>query len=401
MTRARGHLRKIAKKIAVMAPLVCACAAAAGGDGPLTREIIGQTRSSIKAMRFDQVIRPEQLSASGGETCFAEGRISGAVRRATVFLLSLSDIDDGLVEANFGTGSIVRGDDGRRRILTASHVVRPHGQDATREVLAFDYLSKPLGIMTAVYMGSREARAIDRESDAPDPISGDIAVLAPVRLFGRDAVDIWNAAGLELAERQSSTLFTIFPAMGEAGSAVIGDGASGAAVLDENDRVAGVISQKLPLGGLDLELGRPAYMDRLETAVGMAGIEGLRMDATITVIEASRGVRRMPVAAGIALPVSGREARRALGIDREPERLDRPGYRYGLMAAFPQGHCRSSRLVISGLEGLELPAANSDAEWVLPRVQPPEIRELPGPHVLPPIRISGTGTRSRGISPPS
>lgn len=245
---------------------------------------------------------------------------AGAVQDATLMLMATyeaSGATGGDVAAYFGTGTVIRSDEGLNRVLTAAHVAAPEMVNATgapvtlRSVYAFDgegRLVAKLGL-TYAHTGRIRLGAITQEL-----VQEDVAVLAPVRFPSEEMARSWQGRGVEIAPEQSRSVLFFY---GEGGDSVISGGFSGAALYNPDGQVVGLITETVAL----TDTARTAPNTAMPEAVlkGDLSAMGVRERELLEAIAPapSGGIYMDSVAAGP--PLSGPGLLSALGVD--PERI--------------------------------------------------------------------------------
>lgn len=241
--------------------------------------------------------------------------------------------------AYFGTGTVIRSDEGVNRVLTAAHVAAPEMVDTTgvpvtlRSVYAFDgegRLVAELGL-TYAHTGRIDLGAITQEL-----VQEDVAVLSPVRFPSEEMARSWEGRGVEVATQQSQSVLFFY---GEGGSSLISGGFSGAALYNPVGQVVGLLTETVSLE----ETRRPAPNTVMPEAVMSGDLSAMEMrDRELLLRIApgpSAGIYIDSVAAGP--PISGTGLLTALGVDPErittvPALSDAPLY----SAGFPGRECR-------------------------------------------------------------
>lgn len=291
---------------------------------------------------------PTPGSSPASEACFsgeaprplARDRILDATLMLMATYGASGSTGSGLA-AYFGTGTVIRSDEGLNRVLTAAHVTAPEMVDPAgvpvtlRNVYAFDgegRLVAELGL-TYAHTGRIELGAITQEL-----VQEDVAVLSPVRFPSEEMARSWEGRGVEVATRQSESVLFFY---GEGGSSLISGGFSGAALYNPGGQVVGLITEMVALS----DTSRPAPNTTMPEAVmsGDLSAMGMRDRQLLEAIAPapSDGVYVDSVAAGP--PISGPDLLTALGVN--PERImtvpaldDASLY----SAGFPARECRET-----------------------------------------------------------
>lgn len=336
--------------------------------GPKTPPTPGQ----IKAVAYDEILLGRAVrgeipywAAAGGPSGAATGPVTetssaeplpcftgevggplpeGRVRDATLMLMATyeaSGATRGAAAAYFGTGTVIRSDEGLNRVLTAAHVAAPEMVDSSgvpvtlRSVYAFDgegRLVAELGL-TYAHTGRIRLGAMTQEL-----VQEDVAVLAPVRFPSEWMARSWQGRGIEIAPEQSESVLFFY---GEGGNSVISGGLSGAALYNPDGQVVGLVTETVVL----TETARPAPNTAMPEAVlnGDLSVMGARDRQLLEQIAPapSDGVYVDSVAAGP--PLSGRGLLSALGVD--PDRIATvPALDTSALysAGFPGRECRET-----------------------------------------------------------
>jgi len=243
------------------------------------------------------------------------------VQDATLMLMATYDTAGpmpGGVAAYFGTGTVIRSDEGLNRVLTAAHVASPEMIDASgvpvmlRSVYAFDGEGRLVAELSLSYAhtGRIQLGAITQEL-----VQEDVAVLAPIRFPSEEMARSWQGRGVDIAPRQSESVLFFY---GEGGASLISGGFSGAALYNPEGGVVGLITETVALP----DTARRAPNTVMPEAVLNGDLSSMGMrDRQIlesTAPAPSEGVYVDSVAAGP--PISGRGLLSALGVD--PDRIE-------------------------------------------------------------------------------
>lgn len=330
------------------------------------------TPGQLKAAAYDEILLGRAVrgeipywAAAGGPSGAATGPVTetssaeplpcftgevggplpeGRVRDATLMLMATYEASGpmrGAAAAYFGTGTVIRSDEGLNRVLTAAHVAAPEMVDSSgvpvtlRSVYAFDgegRLVAELGL-TYAHTGRIRLGAITQEL-----VQEDLAVLAPIRFPSEAMARSWQGRGVEIAPEQSGSVLFFY---GEGGDSVISGGFSGAALYNPDGRVVGLITETVAL----TDTTRPAPNTSMPEAVlnGDLSVMGARDRQLLEQIAPapSDGVYVDSVAAGP--PLSGRGLLSALGVD--PDRIATvPALDTSALysAGFPGRECRET-----------------------------------------------------------
>ncbi len=268
----------------------------------------------------------------------------GAVQEATLMLMAAyeaSGATRGSVAAYFGTGTVIRSDEGLNRVLTAAHVAAPEMVDSTgvpvtlRSVYAFDGEGRLVAELGLTYAHTGRIRLGEITQEL---VQEDLAVLAPIRFPSEGMARSWQGRGVEIAPEQSGSVLFFY---GEGGDSVISGGFSGAALYNPDGQVVGLITETVAL----TDTTRPAPNTAMPeaalngdlSAMGMRDRQLLEQIATAP----SEGVYVDSVAAGP--PLSGRGLLSALGVD--PDRITTvPALETSALysAGFPGRECRET-----------------------------------------------------------
>jgi hypothetical protein len=283
---------------------------------------------------------PLPCFTGGGEGPLPERRI----KDATLMLMATyeaSGATQGGIAAYFGTGTVIRSDEGLNRVLTAAHVAAPEMVDATgvpvmlRSVYAFDGEGRLVAELGLTYAHTGRIRLGEITQEL---VQEDVAVLAPIRFPSEGMARSWQGRGVEIAPQQSESVLFFY---GEGGESVISGGFSGAALYNPAGEVVGLITETVAL----TDTARPAPNTVMPEAVlnGDLSTMGLRDRMLLERIatDPSEGVYVDSVAAGP--PVSGRALLSALGVD--PDRIATvPALETNALysAGFPGRECRET-----------------------------------------------------------
>jgi hypothetical protein len=268
------------------------------------------------------------------------------IRDATLMLMATYQVSGeipGPVGAYFGTGTVIRADEGVNRVLTAAHVTAPemviqNGERVTlRSVYAFDgegRLVAELGLSHA-HTGRISLGQITHEL-----VQEDVAVLAPVRFPSEEMARSWQGRGVDIAPEQSNSVLFFY---GEGGASLISGGFSGAALYNPDGQVVGLISEMVSLS----DTVRPAPNTMMPEAVLKTDLSAMSLRER-QILEGiaggpSEGVYVDSVAAGP--PLSGPALLSALGVD--PDRIrTTPALDVTALysAGFPGRECRETWL---------------------------------------------------------
>ncbi|MCE6959299.1 hypothetical protein LAZ40_09565 [Cereibacter sphaeroides] len=283
------------------------------------------------------------------DDCFP-GRTAAedAARRASVYLISI--YEGGVT--NQGSGTIVAGAGGR--VLTAAHVAPPVNEFEGRavellEIQAFDSTGAWIATLQPVLVGSlgvAEGAITD-----PTAIAGDLAVLEVTALADGLTMDRWEARGIEIAPVQSPWIQVV---TGAPGHVAFNPGMSGAAVLDDRQRIIGVASVARwqdEVAGRETASG---FLARgFEKAQAGGGPEwgttwfGVHQTGAIL----GKGAPIHPGGIVIAPPVLDADVLEALGQDRGAIDIG-VSVRTGTIAGYPNHQCRLTRTSTTPMAGL-------------------------------------------------
>lgn len=282
---------------------------------------LGDTLSGLSGVGTDPV-REETGSAS--IPCFTGEDTrpvpEGHIRNATLMIMATYEVSGeipGPLATYFGTGTVIRADEGVNRVLTAAHVTAPemviqNGERVTlRSVYAFDgegRLVAELGLSHA-HTGRISLGQITHEL-----VQEDVAVLAPVRFPSEEMARSWQGRGVDIAPEQSTSVLFFY---GEGGASLISGGFSGAALYNPDGQVVGLISEMVSLS----DTVRPAPNTMMPEAVLKTDLSAMSLRER-QILEGiaggpSEGVYVDSVAAGP--PLSGPALLSALGVD--PDRI--------------------------------------------------------------------------------
>lgn len=309
-------------------------------------EILSERVASGEISRSGTPPRPD---IAGTESCFTGGLpgldsgLEARIRDATLLLLSSYRVPDGGVFVMNGTGTVIRADQGENRVLTASHVASPRidtgsGVADLISVHAFDGEGRLVATLKPHYAMTEP---FDLSGGAGDLIHEEVTVLEPARFPNPAMAMSWADRGLDLAPTQSQTLIFGY---GEAGLTTTLEGYSGAALLNPDGQVIGVLAENkgyatsaffeapnTPMPEAIFRHADPGYGAEILPALSeMAGRTG-------------SGYYRDGVIAGA--PISDPGALRALGAD--PGRIPLTWTYEGsemISAGFPWLECRISGL---------------------------------------------------------
>jgi hypothetical protein len=199
------------------------------------------------------------LGTMEAQPCFSEGQsrilADGQIRPSTLMLMAHYVTENGQGDlAKFGTGTVIRADEGLNRVLTAAHVASPsittpEGDPARlSRVYAFDGDGRLVALLDPVL---HHLSRIGPEAFTNGQVQEDVMVLSPTDFPNPDMAGSWQGRGVEMSPSQASTMLMFH---GEGGRSHITPGISGAAVLDPQGRAVGVVTEMVRLVGSD----RPA-----------------------------------------------------------------------------------------------------------------------------------------------
>lgn len=159
---------------------------------------------------------------------------------SSIYLVSLFE-DGSLIN---GSGTIIRGEDGISRALTAGHVTSlqrapEEGGAALSRVYSFSQEGAFLASLFPVVTGFDGLNPPDADHVSPQDVSSDVAVLEVEYFFDEAAEKLWAESGARLAPIQPSHLLSVLPSPD---SILANPGISGGAMRNSEGEVVGVIS---------------------------------------------------------------------------------------------------------------------------------------------------------------
>lgn len=275
----------------------------------------------------------------------------GKVREAALFLIAKYrfESDKGFPEADLttiaSTGTIVRAEEGVNRVLTAAHGVLLHIFDETgargelESIHAFDADGRLMARLAPVHVPAGR-HALDALPG--DFVHDDIAVLAPEVFASPGIASAWADRGLEVSPVQSASLLFVH---GEAGVSTITFGHSGAALIDGDARILGVVAETASIPS-SLRRAPNTVMPEAILMDDLSMMTPLEIEATLSVAMAPpEGVYVDSVSIGT--PVSDPGILASLGVD--PGRISMVSTFREMelfTAGFPEYECRMSRLFL-------------------------------------------------------
>lgn len=302
------------------------------------------------------------LESMGAQPCFTEHQshilADGQIRASTLMLMAHYVTENGQGDlAKFGTGTVIRAEEGINRVLTAAHVASPsittsEGDPARlSRVYAFDGDGRLVALLDPTF---HHLSRIGPEAFTNGQVQEDVMVLSPTDFPNPDMAGSWQRRGVELAPFQASTMLMFH---GEGGRSHIAPGISGAAVLDPQGRAVGLVTEMMRLTGS----GRPApntvmpeaVRDADQGVVPLINREARRLLDEVASL-ATTGEFVDSVAGGP--PLADPLLLSALGVD--PERIEiSPTLETDqlFIAGFPGRECRISWLTYVPRPELTLP----------------------------------------------
>ncbi len=197
----------------------------------------------IEAGKEDPDLRPEAGSAP----------THGVTDPSVVFLLS--ERSNGTYST--GTGTIIKGSDGKGRVLTAAHVLFPKDGMTLTKVVAFDGQGRALAEVSPVMSYFDATR---RAGFHASNVMNDIAVAEPVAFFSAEDSSAWNARGVRIAQDQPA--HPLFMATAH-GTTALNGGMSGATLRNASDEVVGIITHAVPIEIEHAQISGSAFIEAM------------------------------------------------------------------------------------------------------------------------------------------
>lgn len=221
---------------------------------------------------------------------------------SVVFLLS-KNADGSL---SMGTGTIIKGDNGFQRILTAAHVMKPQDRGTPLWIVAFDGEGKALAEVAPVIMAFNEAQ--HGGNFHASVAMNDIAVAVPISFFSEEARDTWAQRGARISKDQPAHPLFI---ASHKGDTTMNGGMSGASLRNDHGEVVGVFTHGTHIKGDYADTGSSLFLmkmyDQDDGHVFESQIQMLMMNRALS--------EKNGNGFGIAAPVLHPEILTALGVE--------------------------------------------------------------------------------------
>lgn len=217
-----------------------------------------------------------------------------------------------------GTGTVIRGDDGLNRVLTAGHVtpevaMTDCGPAQLVEIMAFDIDGRPIANLELVMSGYDDRKDLLRKTVEARVIMDDVAVLEPYFFTDDAAYRTWNDMGVGIAEEIPDGILV---ASGGPDSLIFNAGVSGASLRNEAGEVFGIISYSY--GGYDAENPErgSTYLEKVARQLDADDPWFIsdRIEETTEFLDNMDSPARRPGAVGVGAPILQREILEALHI---------------------------------------------------------------------------------------
>jgi S1-C subfamily serine protease len=273
------------------------------------------------------------------------------LRRSSLFLLV--EYENG--ELQQGSGTVIRGQVGLARVLTAAHVVPPAVEDTDgpsplKRIVAFDGEGRRVAELGIAFSGAPDYGIDHGQFRA----SADMAVLNVVSFAAGEDRSNWNQRALPLARQQSTRFSLLYQ---DPGTAVVNSGMSGGAMLTPDLEVSGVVIQTM-MRSEDTAAGPKSHFS---TAMLEAG----NLEEDLKSLMETRLTDPGKVGAGLtlALPVAHGEVIEALGLNAGDITHRASDTSRRIIVGYPASDCRAT--MVKALEPGLLGIPPLDADWVL------------------------------------
>lgn len=265
------------------------------------------------------------------------------IRDATLMLVATYDHPRSGIRPVFGSGTIIEAQDGINKVLTVGHVVSPEiifsdGEEGQlRAIYAFDHTGAILAELAPSYHLTKPFNNVDHKADN---IHDEVAVLAPVMFPSHEKALNWQMRGLPLASDPANHVIL---ATGESGKMSVTPGHSGAAMLNAQGEVIGVISAYLPFNYSAIAADTPMRENLFNTELEF--ILGPDRQAITSVLMETWKPSFHEDGIVIAAPISSPAAIWALGLNAADISVSSDaGHHDMLTLGYPNAECRSTSL---------------------------------------------------------
>lgn len=285
---------------------------------------------------------------------------------SVVYLMSF--YDDGSFIS--GSGTIILGDDGQGRVLTAGHVVplervKDDDQSGLQDIVAFSTDGRILASLYPRLTGYDGLRVPDIDTLTPLDISSDVAVLEVSHFAEPDFERAWVAGAVRIAPEQPDRIIAISAG---AGSAIANPGVSGASLRNADGEVIGILSYVYNPSDAPMTASGSTYLSRVSDGFASEPLDEKVAEAVgILIDEVADSDRpgRRTGGIGIGAPLIQEDVLRVLhaGPVTITDRIDSFHAR---MTGFPDHEMRSADVIGAGLEAYAASTtldAESFAEW--------------------------------------
>ena len=243
-----------------------------------------------------------------------------------------------------GTGTVILGDDGMGRVLTASHVAET--SSPIDRIVSFTADGRAAAILETVHEGNHGA---DPANLHPRDVQGDTAVME-ARLFASEKAKAgWNAMGVRISPIQSDHIMAV--TFGQ-DNTLANSGLSGGSLRLANGDVVGMMNyvfypedpRPVPVSEF-LERARFLLMAEGDTL----GVRDALAVMSVNPPESASYVGGM----GIATPIVDKEVLAALHVSGVRVNDALPPFS-GTISGYPKNELRSADVIVTPLQGYSL-----------------------------------------------
>ncbi|MBW3243424.1 S1 family peptidase [Epibacterium sp. DP7N7-1] len=270
--------------------------------------------------------------------------------KSVVYLLSF--YDDGSFIS--GSGTIIIGDDGQGRVLTAGHVaplerMNDGIETALQDIVAFSTDGRMLASLYPKLTGYNGFRVPDINALSALDISSDVAVLEVSYFADPDFEQDWMAGAVRIAREQPASIIAISAG---AESAITNPGVSGASLRNGDGEVIGILSYVYNPSDAPMAASGSVYLSQLSSGFTADFLDQRITDAVdILIDEVADPDRpgRREGGIGIGAPVIQADVLRALhaGSVMVTSKVD---HFHARLTGFPDHEMRSANIIGTGLK---------------------------------------------------